>query len=406
MLKGLKLKLYPNKNQEIYMNKLLGSYRFTYNQALNFSIEHYKCTKKSANLKILGNFLFHGLLKNDEYSFLNEHNTKVLNQTIINVLDTYKRFFVNGNGFPKYKSKHDNKQSCRFPLQAISKKNIFIDNKLTLTTQIKDIKFKTSKKYVNYLSEYKDNIKSATLTKSKSGYYYLSILIDLPDSIAKILPLTNNVVGLDLGIKEFIVTSDNKVFENIKIKRNNQKKLSKLQRSLSRKQNKSNNKNKARIKLAKYHEKLNNKKENYLHSISNQLLNENQVIVIEDLNVKGMLKNHKLARSIQELSLNRFKNILTYKSIWYGRDLVEIDRFYPSSKLCSCCGYKNNDLTLSERTFKCPKCDMSIDRDYNAAINIKNEGLRIINNKIPDSIGELTPMETSVGEIGRKENRI
>ncbi|MFW6246823.1 MAG: RNA-guided endonuclease InsQ/TnpB family protein [bacterium] len=403
MIKALKIRLYPNTEQASYIDNLLGSYRFVYNKCLNHKITAYTEHGKSIGLKELGNYFHQDLTKNPEYEWLNQHNTKVLKQSVINLLDSYKRFFVNGNGFPKYKSRKDNLQSCRFPIEAISRKNTYINNKISLTSQLKDVKFKTSDKYIKYLSEYKSNIKSATLTKSKSGNYHLSILIELPCD--KQLPQTDKVIGLDLGIKEFIVTSDNQSFENLKIKRNNKKKLVKLNRSLSRKQNKSNNKTKARIKLAKYYEKLNNKKENYLHLISNQLLNENQVIVIEDLNVKGMLKNHCLAKSIQELSLYRFKQLLTYKSDWYGRDLIEIDRWFPSSKTCSCCGYKNNDLTLKDRTFKCPECHMSIDRDYNAAINIRNEGIKLLNNKIPIRNGELTPTEISgytVVDVGRK----
>ena len=163
----------------------------------------------------------------------------------------------------------------------------------------------------------------------------------------------------------------------IKIKRNNTKKLRRLNKSLSRKQNSSKNKNKCRIKLSKYHEKLNNIKENYLHHISNQLLNENQVIVMEDLNVKGMLKNHCLAKSIQELSINRFKQILTYKCNWYNRDLIIIDRFFPSSKLCNVCKTKNTELTLNDREWTCNNCHAKHDRDYNASLNIRDEGIRI-----------------------------
>ena len=175
---------------------------------------------------------------------------------------------------------------------------------------------------------------------------------------------------------------------------------------LSRKQKGSKNKEKSRLKLAKLHEKLNNKKENYLHSVVNTLLNENQVIVMETLNVKGMMQNHQLARSIQELSLYRFKNILKYKSEWYERDLIEIDRFFPSSKLCSVCGNKNTELTLKDREWNCPECGTVHDRDINAAVNILNEGKRLLNNKIPIRNGELTPLESSgytLSELGKRD---
>jgi putative transposase len=400
MIKALKIRLYPNQQQASYIDNLLGSYRFVYNKCLNYKITAYIEHGKSIGLKELGNYFHQELTKNPEYIWLNEHNTKVLKQSVINLLDSYKRFFVNKAGFPRYKSRKEFKQSCRFPVESISRKNTYINNKISLTSNLKDVKFRASDKYIKYLSEYKQYIKSATLTKSKSGNYHLSILIELP--FDRVLPKTDKIIGIDLGIKDFIVTSDNQSFENLKSIRTNQKKLSKLHRNLSRKQNKSKNKNKARIKLAKFHDKLTNIKENYLHHISNQLLNENQVIVIEDLNVSGMLKNHCLAKSIQELSLHKFKILLTYKSDWYGRDLIEIDRFYPSSKTCSCCGYKNQDLTLTDRTFKCPICLLSIDRDYNAAINIRNEGIRLLNNKIPIRNGELTSMEIS-GYTSRKK---
>ena len=403
MLKAIKIRLYPNNEQEIYINKLLGSYRFVYNQCLDKKIKSYTENKVNLGLKDLGNFFHQDLTKNPEYNWLNEHNTKVLKQSVINLLDSYKRFFVNGTGFPKFKSKRDNNQSCRFPLEAISKRNDYLTNRLSLSN-IKNIKFKTSDKYHNYLNKYKDGIKSSSLSKTKAGKYFLSILVD-SDEIIKLNKPFNDFIGIDLGIKDFVITSEGETFENLKLTRNNQKKLSKLHKELSRKQNGSNNKNKARIRLAKFHEKLNNIKENYLHYVVNQLLNDNQVIVMEDLNVKGMLKNHNLAKSIQELSLNRFKEILRYKSEWYERDLIEIDRYFPSSKLCSVCGYKNTELTLKDREWICPDCGTKHDRDINASVNILNEGKRLLNNKIPIRCGELTPLESSQKKLVELGNR-
>ena len=292
------------------------------------------------------------------------------------MLESYKNFFVNGSGFPKFKSKHDNKQSCRFPEEAISSNNDYSSGKLTLTKSLKNVKFRCSDEYKVYLNKYKSGIKSATLTKTKSGNYFLSVLID--GELEKQSKPINDTIGIDLGIKDFIVCSDGKTFDNIKIKRNNEKKLVKLNRQLSKKTNGSKNKNKCRKKLAKYHEHLNNIKENYLHQVSNQLINENQVISMENLSVKSMMSNHKLSRSIQELSLNRFKNIMLYKANWYGRYVVEVDKWFPSSKLCNVCGYKNTELTLSDREWICPDCKTNHNRDLNAAINIKKEGLKII----------------------------
>ncbi len=392
MLRAIKIKLYPNKTQEEYIGSLLGSYRFVYNQCLALKKEKYTEEGLNYGLKELGNFFHQDLTKDENYGWLKDHNTKVLKQSVINLLDSYKRFFVNGNGFPKFKSKHDSNQSCRFPIEAISKKNDYESNRISLTNNIKGIKFKCSDKYKSYLNKHKNNIKSATLTKTKSGKYFLSILVDGDLMKSKSQP-TNDFVGLDLGIKDFIVDSNGNSVENIKIKRNNHKKLAKLHRELSKKQKGGSNREKAKIKLAKFYEKLNNKKENYLHHITNQLVDENQVIIIEDLNVKGMMKNHHLAKSIQELSLYRFKEMLTYKAEWYGNHTIQIDKFFPSSKLCSNCGYKNTKLELKDREWICPDCGQKHDRDVNAAINILNEGKKIVNNKIPIRCGELTPVE-------------
>jgi len=393
MLRAIKIRLYPNETQKDYINNLLGSYRKVYNLALNHKIEVYKESGENHRIQQIGLEFHNNWTKSEEYHYLNEHNTKVLKQAIINMLDSYKRFFVNNAGFPKFKSKHDNNQSCRFPSEAISKRNNYETGKLTLIKQLKDIKFKCSDEYKYYLNKHKQNIKSATLTKTKSGKYFLSILVDGDLMKDKSKP-NNDFIGLDLGIKDFIITSEGQSFENIKLKRNNKKKLAKLQRALSKKQKGSKNRDKQRVKLAKFYEKLNNKKENYLHHITNRLLDENQVIVIEDLNVKGMLKNHNLAKSIQELSLYRFKEMLKYKAEWYGNHIVEIDRFFPSSKLCNNCGYKNNGLKLSHREWSCPECGTNHNRDLNAAINILNEGKRLYKDIVPIRCGELTPLES------------
>lgn len=400
MLKAVKIRLYPNIDQINYINNLLGSCRFVYNQCLQLKIEEYTQNNKSLGLKELGNFFHQTLTKNEEYSWLKEHNTKVLKQSIINLLDSYKRFFVNGTGFPKYKSRKENKLSCRFPIDAISRKNNYLSGRLTLSG-IKNIKYKTSDRYKHYLDKNKAGIRSATLTKTKSNQYFLTILVD--GDVKTLNKPKNNFIGIDLGIKTFIVDSNNNSYENIKVKRNNGDKLRRLNQLLSRKQKGSKNKEKARIKLARFNSKLNNQKENYLHEISNQLLNENQVIIMEDLNVSGMLKKHKLARSIQELSLFRFKQILEYKAKWYNRDIIQIDRFYPSSKLCSNCGFKNNHLTLEDREWICSTCKVKHDRDFNAAKNILNEGKRLLNNKIPIRNGELDESLNAFGDNVRPE---
>ncbi|MFA5527819.1 MAG: RNA-guided endonuclease TnpB family protein [Peptostreptococcales bacterium] len=400
MLKAIKIRLYPNNEQSNYINNLLGCSRFVYNNILNYRINEYKNNNKSVSFSEQGKRLVQ--LKS-EFEWLKDVHSKVLQQSIIDLNKAYNSFLKNGSGFPKFKSKHNNKLSCRFPSDAFSGVK---GNRINIIKKLSDIHYKCSRRDEILLNKYQKSIKSATLTKTKSGKYYLSILIE--SNINKTLPITNNIIGIDLGIKDFVITSEGETFDNIKIKRNNHKKISKLHRQLSRKKKGSNNRNKCRIKLAKYYEKLNNIKENYLHKISNNLLNENQVIVMEDLSVSNMVKNHKLARSLQELSLYRFKEILKYKSNWYGRDLVEIDKWFPSSKLCNKCNYKNSELTLKDRTWICPECGESHDRDINAAINIRNEGIKILNNKIGLSSPELTLQEriTLVGSMNEETNVI
>jgi len=391
MLKAIKIRIYPNIDQIIYINKLLGSCRFIYNNLLAYKIEEYNKNKYSVSWGELGKYLTN-LKQKEEYSWLNEMHSKVIAQSLIDLNSAYYNFFIKKTGFPKFKSKKDNKQSCRFPYNGISKK-AFKGNRITLIKKLKNIHFKCSIKDEKYLNKNRKNIKSATLTKTKSNKYFLSILID--KEITKILPKSiNDIIGIDLGIKDFIIDSNGNKFENIKIKKNNEKKLKRLHKQLSRKVKGSKNKNKARIKLAKAYEKLNNKKENYLHQVTNKLLNENQVIVMEDLSISNMLKNHKLAKSIQELSLYEFKRKLIYKANWYGRQIIEINKFYPSSKLCNCCNYKNNDIELNDRTWTCPNCNTIHDRDINAAVNILNEGKRILNikeNKLNNKIRLSSP---------------
>ena len=221
-------------------------------------------------------------------------------------------------------------------------------------------------------------IRSATLSKTKSGNFFLSILIELPEFEVVKFKQTNESVGIDLGIKDFVITSDGVVYENKHFFKNQEKKIKKLQRFLSKKVKGSNNRDKARIKLAKAFEKLTNQKEAYIHYVVNDLLRYYDIIFMEDLNVQGMLKNHKLAKAIQEVGFYRFKSILLDKSINNGKRVVFIDRFYPSSKTCHNCEYVNKELTLNDREWICPQCGEYHDRDINAAMNILIEGERIL----------------------------
>jgi len=382
VLKAIKIRLYPTDNQSIYINKLIGSSRYVYNQCLNYKINEYSLWNNSTGIKDTGKHLTE--LK-QEKEWLNESHSKVLQQSLINLESAYKNFFKSGFGFPKFKAKHYSNQSCRFPVDAISG---IKGNRINIINALKNIHFKCSSQDEKYLNKNQSAIKSGTLSKTKTGNYYFSILIDKPNK--EIIKTSNHIIGIDLGIKDFIVSCEGTRYENLKSKRLNKNKLARVHRELSRKTKGSNNRERSRLRLAKTYQKLTNIKEYYLHSITNQLLSENQTIVMENLNVNGMLKNHKLAKSIQELSLNRFKTILRYKAEWYGREIIEVSRWFPSSKLCGACGYKNVNLRLNDREWVCPACGVIHDRDLNAAMNIRDEGIRI---KIGLSSPELTPQE-------------
>ncbi len=375
MLRAVKIRLYPNKEQATMINKLLGCYRFVYNQCLARKIKSYDETKTTENLSTLSKFVHHELLKDDNFIWLREQNTKVLNQAVRDMLSAYKNFFELHTGYPKFKSKHDNKQSCRFVIGAISRRNDYTTYHISLAN-IRNVKFKCNKKYAEYLHKHHDNIKQATLKRLPCGEYYLSILVD--GDLTHNVKETNSAVGIDLGVKDFVITSDGEVFDNFHFKKSETKNIKRLQRQLSRKQKGSNNRNKAKVKLSKVYKRINDKKQYYLHAISNSLINENQVICMEDLNVKGMVKNHNLAESILEMNFGEFRRILEYKARWYNRKIVFVDRFYPSSKTCHNCGHINKNLTLKDRQWVCPQCGEVIERDYNAALNILDEGLRII----------------------------
>lgn len=377
MLRAIKVRLYPNKTQDQTLNKVLGCYRFVYNHMLALKQKEYNENKKSLGLAELSKY-FHGiLLKDEHYAWLKEQNTKVMKPAINQMLSAYDNFFKQHNGFPKFKSKKD-KQSALFPLEAISKKNDFNDRKITLIKSLKDIRFRCSDLYFKRLQTYKEKIRSATLSKTKSGNYFLSILVDLPQEEFVKFGLTDKRVGIDLGIKDFVITSDGEVFENRHFFKKQESKLVRLQRQLSKKQKGSNNRNKQRVRIAKAFEKLTNQKNAYIHSVVNELLTYYDTIFMEDLNVKGMLKNHHLAKAIQEIGFYRFRQILVDKARNNYKKVVFIDRFYPSSKTCSNCGYKNQGLKLSDRSWTCPNCGEYHDRDLNAAINILHEGERLI----------------------------
>ena len=369
MLKAIKIRISPSDEQKQFINKQLGCCRVVYNSCLSYRRDKYEKEGISITSSQAINYIVE--LKK-EREWLKKVHSKVLQQSVMDMNSSYKNFFEGRCGFPKFKSKKDYEQKCRFP------KDAFIGvrgNRIDLIKSLKDIHFKCSVRDEKYLNKNQNKVHSLTLTKTKSDQYYLSVLVDKQ---LELKPQTTSVIGIDLGIKDFVITSEGQVFENLHFKKSETNKLKRLQRQLSRKQPNSKNREKTRIKLAKLNQKIRNKKLHYLHQVSNQLVSENQIICMEDLNIKGMMRNHNLAELIQEMNFGEFKNLLTYKCLQYGRQLVFIDRFYPSSKTCHCCGYMNKSLTLSDRQWVCPECNSMIDRDLNAAMNIKDEGLRKI----------------------------
>lgn len=377
MLRAVKIRLYPNKTQEQTLNKVLGCYRFVYNQCLAQKQKAYKADKTNLKVTDLSKW-FHGTLQKDEqYAWLKEQNTKVMKQAIRQMDGAYQKFFKQHNGFPKFKSKKD-KQSALFPIDAISKRNTFETKHISLTTPLKDIKFRCSDLYFSRLQKYNKNIRSATLSKTKSGNFFLSILIEMEDTELKRFEHTNEQVGIDLGVKDFVITSDGEVFENKHFFKKEEKQVKKLQRQLSKKVKGSNNRKKAQVRIAKLFERITNKKDAYIHYATNELLANFDTIFMEDLNVQGMLRNHHLAKAIQEVGFYKFRETLVNKATVNNKQVVFVDRYFPSSKTCSICGYKKRDLKLSDREWTCPNCGTHHDRDINAAVNILLEGQRML----------------------------
>lgn len=377
MLRAIKIRLYPNKTQECEFNKILNCYRFVYNYMLDRKKNAYEQNKTNLGLYELSKYFHNILIKDENFFWLKEQNTRIMNCAIRQMFDAYNRFFKQHSGFPKFKCKKD-KQSALFPLGTISKRNTFKTKHINLIKTLKNIKFHCSDLYLYRLQKYSKNIRSATLSKTKSGKFFLSILINMQDDECNKFEHTDCDCGIDLGIKDFVITSDGEVFENKHFYKKEENKIAKLQRQLSKKNKGSNNFNKQCKRIAVLFERMTNKKENYIHSVSNDLLKKYDTIFMEDLNTSGMMKNRKLSKAIQEVGFYKFKTILKNKALQNNKKVVEIDRYYPSSKTCNKCGYINKGLKLSDRYWICPKCGEELDRDINAAINILYEGRRLV----------------------------
>ena len=358
MLKSYKYRLYPNKEQQEYFAKCFGCVRFIYNRMLSDKIDHYKETKQNLNNT--------PAQYKKEFSWLKEVDSLALANAQMNLRSAYNNFFKRPEtGFPKFKSKKYHHYSYTTNNQG---GNIYISSKYIKLPKIGLVRVKKHRDFVG-------TIKSVTVSKNPSGRYYISVLVSQKD-IDK-LPQCDNKIGIDLGIKEFCITSDGEMIENPKYFRKSEKRLRKLQKDLSRCQKGSKNREKCRIKVARKHEKIANQRKDFLNKLSKRMINENQVIVLEDLKVKNMIGNHKLSKSIADVSWGEFIRQLEYKADWYGREIIKIDTWYPSSQICSNCGHKDGKKALSIREWTCPVCCTHHDRDVNAAINILNEGLRI-----------------------------
>ena len=368
MEKCYKYRIYPNAEQEIVIQKTFGCCRFAFNRYLGKRIEMYKEDKSTFNYSDCSADMT--TLKK-ELAWLKEIDSTALQSSLKDLDFAYQNFFrrvKNGEkpGFPRFKSKRDSRKSYKSKTVG---KNIELFEKSIKLPKLGLVECRVSK-------QVRGRIISATVSQNPSGKYYVSICctdVEI-ESFAK----TGAVAGIDVGIKDFVITSDDSKFENHKYLTKSEKKLKREQRRLPRKPKGSQNRNKSRVKVALIHEKVANQRADFLHKLSTELVKQYDVICVESLKIKNMVKNHRLAKSISDVSWGEFLRQLEYKCEWYGKNLVKIPQFYASSQTCHVCGYKNIAVKdLKVRSWICPECNTSHDRDINAAKNILNKGMEI-----------------------------
>jgi putative transposase len=365
MIRSYKYRIYPNKEQAQKLEQFFGAARFIYNWGLEQKTKQYQQDKTHLSCFDLTNKLTK-LKQQDEFKWLKSIYSQSLQASLRNLDKAFVNFFRKNSDFPKFKTKRRSRASCQFPQGVkvdFEKYQVFIP-------KLKYVKFAKDRKF-NGL------IKTCTVSKTKTNKYYISISVEDGIELPKKQKINeNNTLGIDLGIKDFIVLSDGTKIPNPKFLEKAENKLAKRHKELSRKQKGSKNREKARIKLAKTYEKITNQKDDFLHKLSHKLVTENQITTLcfEDLNVSGMMKNSRLAKSIGSASWTKFINMVKYKADWYGKNVIQIGRFDASSKTCTC-GAKNDSLTLNDRFWTCSSCGTTHDRDILAAKNIKRFAL-------------------------------